>query len=155
MEENNYAKPGTMEIKDIILEHLRAILVISRIEFTGGYWHDVSRGDQRTERVYVPDTRASYIQSVRALHDTLLPFFDKDMTKVSESIEKEIDAKRLSCIENKGNGEDLPKKYSIFKLRKMRIMFQQLNLLMYRQTYLKSSIYSEEEEAEVLNEDDQ
>jgi len=55
---------------------------------------------------------------------------------------------------SKSKIEKPKEKLSVFKLDKMRIMFQELNLLMSRQAYLKSAIYSESEIAEVLEEDD-
>ncbi len=157
MENEQYStRKEALEIRDIILEHIRAILIISRIEFRGGFWENVSRGDSRTESVYVPDTRASYIQSIRALHDVLLPYFDKKMKEKSKELEGAIEKEHARL--KKKQKEDMKdtnyrEKLSVFKSTKMREMFQELNLLMYRQKYLKSAIYSEGDEAELLEED--
>ena len=154
MESEHYSRPQKQEFTDLVMEHLRAILVISRLEYHGGYWENVSRGDSRTERVYVPDTRASYIQCVQSLADILLPYFDKKMKDVSKKLEEEITKEYNRLKKNTENIENTREKLSIFKQEKMRIMFQELNLLLHRQSYLKSAIYSEEEEEEVLKEEE-
>ncbi len=74
--------------KEILLEHLRKILEISRKEFRGGYW-EIS-GDNPPTRTYISDTRACYSQAVLSLSDILQPLFDETMKKEYKEINKKL-----------------------------------------------------------------
>lgn len=87
MEEYTAEKDAKITWKTIILEHIRKILELRRVEFKGGYNVMVE-----SQSFYIPDTRQPYINAVDGLSDVLLPFFDKKMNdenkKILEGIEK-------------------------------------------------------------------
>jgi len=81
--------------REIVLEHIRKILECSRTEFRGGFYFE--RGENPPIRVYVPDTRQTYMNAIDSLADVLLPFFDKgmkdDFKKITTEYEKILDNK--------------------------------------------------------------
>src|SRR3990167_8335322 len=110
-----------LNIKTIILNHVRKICLLSCEEFIGGYHNIVSEwhGEIRFQkRVYVPDARAKYSQAVDRLYDLLMPFFDKPFNLEDDKIQK------------------MPIGTPDKKLEKTRALFQQLNKLLNRRDYL-------------------
>ena len=85
----NYNK--NLTFKDIVLQHIKKIGSYASVEFRGGYWEiretpivSGNVGGVVKSKVYVPDTREVYSNSVEYLADILYPHFDKEM------IDKEI-----------------------------------------------------------------
>ncbi len=137
------AEKDKISIKEIILEHLKEVLKITRLEFRGGYYEKKVVGGIIEEN-YVPDSRKQYIQVVESLSDILLPYFDKDMEKEYKELMKTNDKNLEEFEKSKGDiGSLQHNDYIIKKLRLMRTMFQQLNLLLHRKDYLKGKIYTE------------
>ena len=131
-----------ISFKEIVLQHLKTILVLTQSEFRGGFYRTVVKGNI-TDQEYVPDARKQYIQTVESLSDILLPFFDKEMTSNCEDIEKELNNNLLNYNKKEIRSQD---DYEIFiteKLRLMRILFRKLNLLLNRIDYLKGTVYGE------------
>ena len=172
------AEKDKISWKLIILEHIKKILELSRVEFRGGYY-----SQQGEQQFYIGDTRQPYINAVNSLSDVLLPFFDEKMKKVNEEILKEIKkVKSLKYVFHKSQVEkEWKKKRDSLKtepnfyiteqfqtkffranrsdsnelglirsereLELRRELFQQLSLLLNRVDYLKTTIYSEDEES--------
>lgn len=132
MGETSTQKKQKLEFKEIVLQHLKKILEITTLEFRGGYENrDVV--DNKLTKVYVPDTRKQYIQSVESFSDILLPHFDKDIekpytniSKQLESLETNMDKKRKSL-----NDQEI-RDYTRKKLKLCKKLFRQLNLLLER-----------------------
>lgn len=125
---------ANLSFKDIVLEHLKKITLLSCVEFRGGYRtekiHPTSSGSY-SETIYIPDSREVYINAVNMFHDLLLPIFDKKMRGESERLEqqhKEVDKKEWRKI----------------KLKNKRELFQQLSLLLKRLRYLEGKSFGEE-----------
>ena len=126
-----YNKDKT-SFRDIVLGHLKNILGLATQEFTSG--DKITPGGVR---VKVPNPKIAYCQAVDALNDVLLPFFDKEMNEMFREIDEAEDKERNDSP-TKTLG--INQKY-IFSRR----LFQQLNLLLHRNGYLKSEVYSEGE----------
>lgn len=155
-----------LEFKQIVLQHLKDILKLSQTEWRGGYEvripHPYANGQMYYTNEYIPDTRESYFNAVVSLSDILLPYFDKMIKQKYENYIKFIDmTNREAYREIK---EEILKEYEKDKIddddtinnfitdRKLRyaqLLFRELNLLLHRIDYLKSSVFGEgESEAE-------
>jgi len=148
-------KKEKTEFRDIVLEHLKKILEITRQEFRGGYIQKKVVGGI-VEEIYIPDTRKQYIQSIESLSDILLGFFDNKMKEKSKSLIKKT-KEELKNFEDSGKeiGSEEHNKYIIKKLKFMREVFKELNLLLHRKDYLKAKIYEEVEGEDEDDEDDE
>jgi len=122
-------------IKDIVLEHIKAISLKALSEFKGGYWKKELKGNF-VEEVYVPDSRKEYIQGIEFLSDLLLPDFDKTMKDKNKEIKEKIKS-LLKDLEDKKIGNN---DYVIKKLRLMRNLFQQLMIFLKRSKFFKKKI---------------
>ncbi len=124
-------------IKDIVLEHIKAISLKALSEFKGGYWKKEVKGNF-VEEVYIPDSRKEYIQGIEFLSDLLLPDFDKKMNDKNKEIKEAVNTllKNLEDKEKKFDSND----YVIGKLRLMRKLFQQLMIFLKRSKFFKKKI---------------
>lgn len=142
MEENSFGGFEKLEFREIVLGHIRKILDLSfRPNNDGNKW-------------------GLYISSINSLSDVLIPFYDERMEKEFDEFEtnlrelyKEKSEKwdSLSPSEYSKNYE--PKFISIRNLL-YRNLFRKLNLLLKRNDYLKSSVYGEEQD-EIVEEDEE
>ncbi len=152
MAEGFFGRGDKTSWREIVLEHIRKILECSRTEFLGGFWNET--GNNPSIKTYVFDTRATYINSINALADVLLPFFDKDMKtafkdhatkREKDAIRKEITKKypkEAKTLDPKGWKREIEN----FRLEHSRTLFQELNKLLRRTDYLKSAIYQEDDD---------
>ncbi|KKK94772.1 hypothetical protein LCGC14_2679500 [marine sediment metagenome] len=115
MEEFISSNEEKLSFRIIVLEHLKGILSIT-----------IKVNDRFT---------FSYSQSVLALSDVLLPFYDDDMKKDYKKYEEE--RKGLDTANNLKESQ-----VNVVYRR----LFRKLNELLSRNNYLKTSIYTEEEE---------
>lgn len=126
-------------IRDIILRHYARILTISSKEFRPGYWKRMpvgGMGSSLTVDTYVDDSRDAYVNAVDALHDALLPQFDKVMEEASNKIyTQEEEWYNQNKIEEKGGVMKDPYIWEKLKLR--RKLFQELSKFMFRVKYLE------------------
>lgn len=114
----------------IALKHLERLAVSGSKEWAGGRWETRVRSVGSTvysEKVYIPDSRAEYANTVDMLHDLLLPNFDTQMRTAAEKLNRESAAAR--SIERQ-----LPIK---------RRLFQELSLLLKRLHYLEGKAHRE------------
>lgn len=146
-----------MSFKTICLEHLRRITNITCNEFRGGYWKEVptkTSVGMMTMSVYVPDTRAQFINGVNGLYDLLVPRLDAEFIKEFEEIQKEAKElirefnKESNIIYTKRNKEEPIyeedfrflsegiKNIKDVKVEIARMEFRALNKLLYRLKYL-------------------
>ena len=83
-----------LDYSEILTEQINKVRNSGSTEFRGGYWEErkrVLQGAVVSEKVYIPDTRQIYINSITQLYDLLLPFFDKkfrddDKNKIQKAI---------------------------------------------------------------------
>ena len=138
--------------REIVLNHLRRILEISSSELRQKTIVNFTPHGEQTKQE--EDTRESYIQAVEALAIVLLPYFDKDMTKVYDNSEKVINAwnyeieemfsKEIKEIKEKLEIDNISNKYYIkLRIKHAKILFKELNLMLKRQDYLKSASFGE------------
>jgi len=124
----------------IVHELLKKIVTELAVkEFRGGYKKPVVNNGI-TYMDYISDSRTEYIQSIEVLSDFLLPQYDETMAEVAEKyyqnieeIEKELEGKDVRMGDD--NHNILIRK----KLKLVRQLFRDLNLLLKRTNYLKVS----------------
>jgi len=132
-------KKEGLTFQQIVLSHVRKILEISTNEFRGGHFKIIQKDNSSVEE-YIPNTRKIYIQAVESLSDILLPHFDKEMNKDYDELMKEVEV-----LEKKfpPMNTQLERKYTIEKIKLMRILFQMLNLLLARKRYFEGKVIRE------------
>jgi hypothetical protein len=114
-------------------------------EFRGGYKKPIINGGL-TYMDYVPDSRSEYIQGVESLSDILLPQYDEIMEEAAKTYHESIE-KLEKNLEDKDvrMGDDVHTVIIRKKLKLVRTLFRDLNLLLKRTNYLKSAAYSEDD----------
>ena len=128
----------------IVHELLKKIVTELAVkEFRGGYNKPVM-SNGITYMDYIPDSRSEFIQGVESLSDILLPQYDGEMETAAKKyytevnvIEKELENKDVRMGDD--NHNTLIRK----KLKLVRQLFRNLNLLLKRTNYLKANAYSE------------
>lgn len=99
-----------LDFKFILMRQIDKVRVARSTEMRGGYWEDrpmPAGGGMSYLRVYVPDTRETYINSVKNLRSLLIPYWDKQFLKQEEKLE-EIYEKE--CEEKAQKVEEMHKK---------------------------------------------
>lgn len=76
--------------KELLIEHLRSILSLSRVEYRGGFYSTYTDRNGTTIKTYVPDTRATFSNATLSLTLLLEPKFDKKMKEQYLSLQGEI-----------------------------------------------------------------
>jgi len=167
MTENFITNNDKLEFRQIVLAHIKKILELGSVEFRGGYWQDIGSNPVRSE--YVADTRDCYINSILGFTEVLLPYFDKDMTKIYDDYymiatypgtakfrNNKLFVDWIKDVSEKYDNEDsdnedmeIKKQYTTeFKVFCCRTLFRELNLLLHRKDYLKEAVFGEGEEKE-------
>ena len=116
-----------MSFRQIVLQTLSHIRSLSSVEFKGGYW--VQRaipmaGAIKMEKLYVPDSREVFRNSIMYLSALCLPHFDEQMKK------DEVAALKIATDEK--NKEQIAEA----RLRSAWQLFRSLNLFLERKDYL-------------------
>jgi len=94
---DNYQGGGKfdkVQFRDIALRQLQRISLNANCEFRGGYWETkevpTGNGQTLTQRIYIPDTREVYSNSVMHLLNMIYPHADKELLSAFEKIEVQI-----------------------------------------------------------------
>jgi len=156
---SQYNQSDGLELRQIVLGHVKRILELSTHELKDGSYTAVAT-NYSTE-IIKEDTRFCYIQSIENLSYVLLPFFDEKMRKVYDECIKIIDGfsfdvreilkKEYERIEKRYSGQDIDKSFEIrMKMKFSKKLFQELNLLLHRNDYLKTSIYGETSSEDIV-----
>jgi len=146
MSEDFISSKEKVSFREIVLAHLKKILEISTSEFRGGYTKIVYSGNT-SHKEYVPNSRKCYIQSIEALSDVLIAYFDKEMKKAEEDYNKKNETLKKEK-EGKKSTKNLKINYQNKRVKLARKLFQELNLLLNRKQYLKAMVYAEEDDDE-------
>lgn len=94
----------------------------------------------------------SYRESVLCLSDILLPFYDEKMNTAYDNYEKNLEESKKKVTDSNGRINDQFTWLSDNE-RIYRKLFRDLNLLLSRNDYLKSTMFGETEKDEVVKED--
>ena len=140
--ENSFIANDKLEFRQIVLSHIRNILNLSL------------RSNRDGEKLSL------YFNSIEALADVLIPFYDEQMSKEIEQFEKTL--KEIQKENNEKLMKLTPLAYrceykGIHYAKKKsayRNIFRKLNILLKRNDYLKSSVYGEDKD-EMGVEDDE
>jgi hypothetical protein len=116
-----------LEFRQIVLNYLRKIMDLNL-------------------KIVNPDFKIEYVQtyrdSVLGLSDVLVPFFDEQMNKIYAKYEREYE-EMLKQTTHNGMVTNIPT-YKRLTKQIHRELFRELNLLLNRNDYLKSSVYGED-----------
>ncbi len=151
----DYKQNQTLEFREIVLTHLKRILELSSHELRDST-RVVTKSNQ-TEVVESEDTRISYIQSIENLSYVLLPHFDSKINKIYEEcigIITKFDYQVAETCKEEYDSinkhRESPLDYRLFalemRLRYAKQLFRELNMLLNRVSYLKTSIYGEDDD---------
>ena len=115
--------------KSLILNHLQRILELSKQEFRGGQTRTVLHGNWK-EITIEPDVRRQMSQAIEFLSFLLQPYYDDEMKKKSDEIEK----KRKENIKKYGDGKGKFDRddFRVQKLSLMKDLFEQLCIFLQR-----------------------
>jgi len=150
-----------LEFRQIVLKHLQKILEISASELRNTSREIIGNNFSRT--IEEEDTKISYIQAIENLAYVLAPYFDEKIKEVYEECIKIVNSFGFQLREEilkkeyvelcKKLGEEKVKSFFTeeMKLEYAKKLFIELNLLLKRNDYLKSSIYGEDKD-EVVEE---
>jgi len=134
----NYSNDESLSFNEIVLSYLKKIMDLNL-------------------RVIPQDNYIDYVKtykrSVMGLSDVLLPFFDDDMNEAyNKFLEDDKD-----MLENTTNGIIIIKRkrgdYGLITMDNSRNLFRALNKLLNRNDYLKSSIYGEGSDEEIVEDE--
>lgn len=152
-------KQDERSFRGILMDYIRGIGKLSKVEFRGGYWMTKTKtlpgGVVLEENIYIPDTREEYCNAIDWLHDILLPYFDDDTlewykeiksasTQINHKLDRIreeflIDAEAVEIL-NSENYPDQKQKNSleIYKFKKLRLhreLFQIINIFLKKNNY--------------------
>ena len=146
-------KNQILNFRIIVLTTLQKIQGYSACEWIGGYWKTVTKianNAMTQDKVYEPDTREIYSNSIEYLHDLLHARFDAEMMKASEKAMKALEkAYNDTTIVKELDNEQPDKELRIFetdnnkitfrsKRREIsRILFRDLCDFLFRKKYLE------------------
>lgn len=139
--ENSFIGNDKLEFRQIVLSHIRNILNLSL------------RSNRDGEKLSL------YFNSIEALADVLIPFYDEQMSKEIEQFENELmqiqkeNSIKLKQLCPRDYCDTHERVYYAKKKRAHRNLFRKLNMLLKRNDYLKESVYGEDNE-EVIESDE-
>jgi hypothetical protein len=159
---SDYGKSEGLTINQIALQQVKVIIEIGSHQLRDQTTQTINSNS--VSIIEKEDTRESYCEAVENLAYLLLPFFDEKIKKhYNECIEIlqafgfEIRKKCKKQYEEicKGTGkENLGDNfYSRIKLRYAKRLFRELNLLLKRKDYLKTTSYGEDSSDDVIDDD--
>ena len=140
----------TLTFKGIVLQHLNKILLLSCVEFRGGYSTTSLKmigGAATSVENYVPDTRETYYNAVNSFYDILFPHLDPETIKTSEDIDKHLTKFHEECIINAEYGEEELFDQQRFRTEMLiykRKLFRALNVFLKKNDYMKGRQFEEE-----------
>lgn len=135
---SNYSNEEKLNFREIVLSYLKKIIDLNLKIIPQNYYIEYVKG---------------YRRAVLGLNDILLPFFDKKMEEAQEKYNKDFDI-MINETTNKGIVRN-EIKYNTRSLNLSRELFGQLNLLLHRNDYLKSSVYGEDKDEIVTEEEEE
>lgn len=129
----------TFTFKYVLINQLFRVTAKMSNEWKGGYWETKVKQVGKAEvleKVYIPDTRLEFENSVICLHDLLEPHFKDEMIKASEGIDKELaDLKKESEDEKWDDNTFINKRLKI-----MRKLFRALSKELHRHNYFEEVV---------------
>ena len=143
------------------MAQIMVVARLSSVEFRGGYWLKkvifTKNGQEIIERTYIPDTREQYANAINALHDLLIPRFDKEMDRLSTEINDDLiklreetlkktqskEAVILSTDNYSESDKNIVELYRFNKLQLQRELFQELSRFLSRINYMEMKPYEE------------
>ncbi|MBN1385384.1 hypothetical protein JW968_00210 [Candidatus Woesearchaeota archaeon] len=141
-----------LTFKMIVLEHLRKIGGYSSCEFLGGYWQE--RPDPRPNsnaiiKIYIPDSREVYSNSVEYLYDILYPHFDEEMKKIGQEAEKMLEDaynENTDIIDGERRFKNVDVRITFRDVKRQisRELFRELSCFLYRQKYMEGKSFIDE-----------
>lgn len=125
-----------IQFRDIVLSFVQQIGRNANCEFRGGYWEEKPHPNPNFNgviKIYIPDSREVYSNSVEYLYDILYPHFDKKTLEILEKIEKE----KAELKEYKDDQEKI--EYRTQRQRLNRKLFREICSFLQRENYFEIS----------------
>lgn len=145
----NYRGKETYSFKEICLAQVKRCVVALSQEMREGFWIYSSTPNQAPEKIkYVGDAREEAVNSIKTLHDLLLPKFDKEAKEEIKKILESSSERHKTLKEEHDKSQDkknVAERWKDNKVDFYREMFQQLCLFLERLGWLESGVMEEED----------
>ena len=129
-----------LTFKQIILMHLNRCVLHGSVEWHGGYWN--TTGNNPTTRIYVPNSREVYLNSVRMLRACLLGYYDKKMEEKDKKLQKEFEEEE-SEYDKKENSDRNDYLWRLYKTEWHIELFEELIMLSKRLNFFEEGTSEE------------
>lgn len=124
-----------LTIQQIIMVHIQKIVQLGSVEFIGGYHKTVFHTDVK-EKVYVSSTSEVFCNAVEMLRSLLLGYYNQDMEKKDESIQK-----RLEELPENADSEKIER---LKKVKCYKELFQELVRLCKTLNFFQETAFTED-----------
>jgi len=166
----NKDSPGFVDTVNFYLKEI--ITMAANFEMRGGFYESIISGDHLV-KTYIADARLRYVQAVSALSDILLPYNDLDIKPKYEEYIKVLDMTAGEFLLNhedqykklykqsylkeevKKDSKTVKKILVKYQLSIAKKLFRELNLLLHRVDYLKSSVFGESSSDDVIEDEEE
>ncbi len=135
----------SLSFKEILLRHVKRITELASREMRGGYWEtrpSPSPSMTASIKIYVPDTREEYSNSIECLADLLFPYFDDEITKEEQELVQEEEKAEKEAFKN-SNAKEARQTYRNERIKIRKKLFRQLSSFLQRKRYLELESYQE------------
>lgn len=142
MDSENFGGGDKDAFKTVIITQLARITAAGSKEMIGGFWQQkVKKSEQGvliTEKIWVPDARSEYINSILTLDDLLIVYQDDTAKQELKAFEKRLHElkQRLAAHNSETQKNTLAQYY--------RKMFRILLRLLERKDFLAEGVYTDE-----------
>mgnify|MGYP003635637319 CR=1 FL=1 len=138
-----------LSFREIVLNYIKVIGALSKVEMRGGYWYEKTLNTSgATTKLWMEDTRESYVNSIKYLSDILYPHFDEKMIMFFSRQEQLIKERKGSALDkitsSEDNKNDIAQDWRRINVDLHRDIFREINCFLYRSNYLESKIVEDE-----------
>jgi len=134
IQERTDFKRGSFDYEFLLMRAADKCRIAGSVEFRGGYWMErptLVNNNVVQERVYVPDTRKVFIESVTTMSLLLEPKKDEEFIKAMNELDKEVVSAKKAREKN-SNKEEATAEFYTEMVRIKREEFRQIMLLIAR-----------------------
>jgi len=131
-----------LTFKQIVIMHINRCVQNGSVEWHGGYWNET--GNNPVNRVYVPDSRDVYCNSVKMLRACLLGYFDEKIEKADKELKEEFDKEYKIFYDEDKKDKDIRYEWYSFKTNWHIRLFEQLILLSKRLNFFEEETSEDE-----------
>lgn len=135
-----------LSFKQIVLQHINRCVINSSVEWHGGYWQERNASNFTIEKVYTPNTREVFCNSIKILRALLFCYFDSKMETEDKKFKEDFNEKykSYSNVEDKGSKEK--QEWYDYKVDWHIRLFEQLIMLSKRLNFFEEESGEETQE---------